>query len=78
VHRDPANLPTPKRESWLAIGKHRVRIPSDLHFDLMQFSDARHYDRAFNALLYCASVGLKVLGHGERLHVINVDTRDER
>lgn len=71
------NEPT-KREAWLALSeKTRVRIPVDIHFRLTQFCQSRRYSKTFDALLYCASVGLSVLQTAENVNVISVDNRDK-
>lgn len=62
-----------KREAFVRIGEHKVRVPSDLHSRLVQFCDERRYSKQFDGLLYAASVGLRVLQTTESIKVINVD-----
>ena len=68
---------TDKREAWIVVGKHRVRVPSEFHADLTRFPQAHCYTKTFDALIYCASVGLRVLGAASPVHVISVN-RGER
>jgi len=52
-----------KRESKIRVEK----MPNDLHFRLSLFARRRRYSKMFDALLYCAAIGLTVLEGGESL-----------
>ena len=65
-----------KRESFLAIGKARVRVPGNFHARLTRFCQRRCYSRAFDALIYAASIGLNVLEAAEEVTVIKVNDCD--
>lgn len=52
-----------KRESRIRVEK----MPNDLHLAISRFARRRRYSKMFDALLYCASVGVTVLENGESL-----------
>ena len=62
-----------KREEFLAVGKHRVRVPADFHYALTSFCRARRYSRSFDGLLYAATVGLRLLAMISAVDEIKVE-----
>jgi hypothetical protein len=54
------------------------RIPNYLHTRLMKIKSTHHNRSLFDALLYCAEVGLSVLEEREKFHAINVQNGEGR
>lgn len=65
-----------KRESWIAVGKHKIRIPTDIHTSISRLCESGRYSKHWDALLYAASIGFRVLEASPANHEINVDKSD--